>query len=310
MRPSLDPILVTKVGSLRRPPELLSQLLARDAGEGYDAERLTELQAREVSGIVLRQLELGIDVVGDGELGKTSFVTYVNGRLGGLEPRDAVPDGGWLNTREGRAFPAYYEWAAAATKKVVATEREFAVTGPVSCIGAEATAADIRFLQTAMAEHGAVEGFMPSIAPGDIADLQRNEFYASDEELLYAVADAMREEYQAILDAGLLLQIDAPALLTAYTMHADWSVADALRWAAVRVDALKHAMRGLPSERIRFHTCYSINQGPRKYEMELEDIVEPILEIPAGALSFEAANPRHEHEWRVWKAAQLPEDRI
>lgn len=307
MRRSEDRILVTHVGSLPRPPELLGLLLARDNGEPYDARRLDELQARGVSEIVRRQLDLGIDVVNDGELGKTSFLSYVNTRLGGLERRAPTGATPWATSREAQAFPAYYAWAAKANPSGAATALHLAATGPVTYTGADALATDIRHLKAAVAEHGAAEAFMPSISPTNVEDWQTNEYYDSDEEFLFAIAEAMREEYRAIVDSGLLLQIDDPGLITQYTMRPEWSVQDARAWGRVRVDALNHALRGLPADRIRFHTCYSINQGPRKYELGLEDVLDLLLRINAGAYSFEAANPRHEHEWRMWQGVDLPE---
>ncbi len=310
MRRSDDRVLVTHVGSLPRPLELLELLLAREAGGEYDAERLDQLQAAGVSEIVRRQRELGIDVVNDGEFGKTSFLSYVNARLGGLEPRASSGAPPWSTSREARAFPDYYAWAAQANPSGAALALHLAAIAPVRYTGAEALAADIRHLKAAVAEHGATEAFMPSISPTNVEDWQSNEYYGSDEEFLFAIADAMHEEYAAIIDSGLLLQIDDPGLLTQYTMRPEWTVSDARAWAKVRVEALNQALRGLPADRIRFHTCYSINQGPRKYELELSDVIDLVLQINAGAYSFEAANPRHEHEWRVWQSGELPEGKI
>jgi 5-methyltetrahydropteroyltriglutamate--homocysteine methyltransferase len=310
MRSSEERILVTHVGSLPRPAELLDLLLMREAGREYDPDRLNELQAAGVSEIVRRQLELGIDVVNDGEFGKTSFLSYVNARLGGLEPRASTGAAPWSASREARAFPDYYAWAAEANPSGAATALHLAATGPVRYTGAEALASDIRHLKAAVAEHGAQEAFMPSISPTNVEDWQSNEYYDSDEEFLFAIADAMHEEYAAIINSGLLLQIDDPGLVTQYTMRPDWSVADARAWAKIRVEALNQALRGLPPDRIRFHTCHSINQGPRKYELELSDVVDLVLQINAGAYSFEAANPRHEHEWRVWQSVELPAEKL
>jgi 5-methyltetrahydropteroyltriglutamate--homocysteine methyltransferase len=305
MKRSQDRILVTHVGSLPRPPALLELLLARDNAEPYDAQRLDDLQARGVSEIVRRQLDLGIDVVNDGELGKTSFLTYVNSRLGGLQPRTSTGAAPWATSREAQAFPDYYAWAARANPSGAATALHLAATGPVTYTGMDALTTDIRHLKSAVAEHGAAEAFMPSISPTNVADWQANEYYDSDEEFLFAIAEAMREEYRAIVDSGILLQIDDPGLVTQYTLRPEWSADDAREWGRVRVDALNQALRGLPADRIRFHTCYSINQGPRKYELGLEEVIDLVLRVNAGAYSFEAANPRHEHEWRVWKQAGI-----
>lgn len=150
---------------------------------------------------------------------------------------------------------------------------------------------------------------MTAISPSDVEGQQPNSYYASEEEYLYAIADAMHEEYRAIVDAGLLLQVDDPRLLTYYISEPELSVADCRKWAELRVEVLNHALRGIPEDRIRFHTCYGINIGPRVHEMNLKDIVDIMLRVNAGAYSFEAANPRHEHEWRVWQDIDLPEDK-
>jgi 5-methyltetrahydropteroyltriglutamate--homocysteine methyltransferase len=180
-------------------------------------------------------------------------------------------------------------------------------TGPVSYTGHALLAADIANLKAALAAVQVEEAFMPAVSPSNIEEWQRNRHYRSDEEFVFAVAEAMRDEYKAIVDAGLLLQIDDPRLVTRYNVTPDASVADCRKWAEVRIEALNHALRGLPRERIRFHTCYGINIGPRVHDMELKDVVDLILRVNAGAYSFEAANPRHEHEWTVWRDVKLPE---
>lgn len=310
MKRSDDRIRVTHVGSLPRPKALLELLIAREHGREYDAQRLDELQAQGVSDIVRRQLDLGIDVVNDGELGKTSFLSYVNIRLGGFAAGAPVGGSFWGRSREHEAFPAYYAWAAKASPSGVTTALRLTAVSPVTYTGHAALATDIGHLKAAMAEHGATEGFMPAISPTNVEDWQGNEYYASDEEFLFAIADAMHEEYRAIIDAGLLLQVDDPGLLTQYTMRPDWSIDDVRAWAKIRVDALNHALRGLPADRIRFHTCFSINQGPRLHELDLGEIVDLVLQINAGAYSFEASNPRHEYEWRLWKDIDLPDDTL
>jgi 5-methyltetrahydropteroyltriglutamate--homocysteine methyltransferase len=182
--------------------------------------------------------------------------------------------------------------------------------GPVTYTGHDAIARDIAHLKEATKDGADTEVFMSAISPTNVEGWQENAYYDTDEEFLYAISEAMREEYLAIIDAGLLLQIDDPGLLTTYAMRADWTVEDTRAWARTRVEALNHALRGIPTDRVRFHTCYSINMGPRVHDMELRDIVDLMLEIDAGAYSFEAANPRHEHEWRVWEDAGLPDDKF
>jgi 5-methyltetrahydropteroyltriglutamate--homocysteine methyltransferase len=304
MKRSANRILTTHVGSLPRPPELLRMVLAKDRGEPYDENALHEAMQRSVRAIVRRQAEAGLDVIDDGEFGKPGFMHYVNQRLSGFEPvREAVPSP-FAASRDYREFPEYYAAQPASPAKKAP---HMVCTGPVSYTGHALLAADIANLKAALAAVQVEEAFMPAVSPSNIEEWQRNRHYRSDEEFVFAVAEAMREEYKAIVDAGLLLQIDDPRLVTRYNVTPDASVADCRKWAEVRVEALNHALRGLPRERIRFHTCYGINIGPRVHDMELKDVVDLILRVNAGAYSFEAANPRHEHEWTVWRDVKLPE---
>ena len=156
----------------------------------------------------------------------------------------------------------------------------------------------------------ATEAFVPAIAPSNIETTTPNEYYKTEEEYVFAIAQAMREEYQAIVQAGFLLQIDDPFLITYYITRPDLSVADCRKWAELRVEALNSAIAGISADRIRFHTCYSINMGPRVHDMQLRDIIDIILKVRAGGYSFEAANPRHEHEWQDWKRVKLPDDKV
>jgi 5-methyltetrahydropteroyltriglutamate--homocysteine methyltransferase len=180
-------------------------------------------------------------------------------------------------------------------------------TAPITYKGQKQLQTDIENLKAALKGVKCEEVFVPCISPTDVAWWQRNKYYRTDQEFLFAIADAMREEYKAVVDAGFLVQIDDPYLITYYIMDPALSVADCRTWAEVRVEAINHALRDIPRDRVRFHTCYSINIGPRVHDMELKDIVDILLKIRAGAYSFEAANPRHEHEWRVWKDVKLPD---
>jgi 5-methyltetrahydropteroyltriglutamate--homocysteine methyltransferase len=307
MQRSATRMLATHVGSLPRPRDLLATLLEREEGRPVDEEALDARVREAVTEAVGRQRACGIDVVNDGEVGKTSFLAYVNDRLGGFEPIHDSARNPWGESREARDFPEFY---ATAIKSGAASALHMRATGPVTYTGHDAIAADIARLRAATEGAGAEEVFMSAISPTNVEGWQENAYYDTQEEFLHAIGEAMREEYLAIIDAGFLLQIDDPGLLTQYAMHADWSVKDTRAWARTRVETLNHALRGIPPERIRFHTCYSINMGPRVHDMELRDIVDLVLEIDAGAYSFEAANPRHEHEWRVWEDAGLPEDKL
>ena len=317
MRHSTDRILTTHVGSLPRPQPLLALMRLLEDGGPLDAADYATQRRQAVRDIVRRQVAQGVDVVNDGEMGKASFISYVQYRLAGFTPVaggagvEGVGGGGRLPSRETLSFPEFYEAMARlndAGHVLGLTQLE--CTGPVRYRGHEAIAEDIACLKAAMAEAGAQEGFLPAIAPSDIEARYRNRHYAGQVEYLFAIAEAMREEYLAIAGAGLVLQIDDPLLLTYYVKHPELSVAQCRDWARPRIEALNHALRGIPRSQIRFHTCYGINMGPRVHDMELKDVVDLLLSIDAGAYSFEAANPRHEHEWRVWKDAKLPDDRV
>jgi 5-methyltetrahydropteroyltriglutamate--homocysteine methyltransferase len=308
MKHSTDRILTTHVGSMPRPPELIAVVRAKLRGEAVDPQAHAKVLRDSVAGIVRKQLELGIDVIDDGEFGKPSFVSYGNERLGGFSPRR---DGGgvspWAQSREALTFPEFYQTQMGS---VSSQHARLVCTGPVTYTGQAALKIDLDNLKAALNGVSPAEVFVPSISPASFEDWNKNEYYNSDEDYVAALGEAMRTEYQAIIDAGFLLQIDDPRLVTYYILYPDKSIADCRRWAELRVEALNHALRGIPTEKIRYHTCYGINMGPRVHDMELKDIIDIILRIRAGAYSFEASNPRHEHEWVVWKDAKLPDGTI
>jgi 5-methyltetrahydropteroyltriglutamate--homocysteine methyltransferase len=259
-----------------------------------------------VKEIVEKQVELGIDIVDDGEYSKPSFVTYVNERLGGFEiDKEHRHRGPWEGSREALSFPEFY-----AQGHVGSRQNRMVCTGPVTYKGHDLLQRDIANLKAAMREWEIEEAFMPAISPSNVEEWQRNAYYKTQEEYIFAIGEAMREEYKTIVDAGLLLQIDDPRLVSYYLVKPSASIADCRKWAQQRVEALNHALRGIPPERIRHHTCYGINMGPRVHDMEVKDLIDIILKIKAGAYSFEAANPRHEHEWKIWGNAKLPKDAI
>ena len=308
MKHSTDRILTTHVGSLPRPPELIAMVRAKLRGEAVDPQAHAKVLRDSVAGIVRKQVELGIDVIDDGEFGKPSFVSYGNERLGGFSPRR---EGGgvspWAQSREALAFPEFYKTQMGS---VSSQHARLVCTGPVTYIGQAALKTDLANLKAALNGVSPAEVFVPSISPASFEDWNKNEYYNSDEDYVAALGEAMRTEYQAIIDAGFLLQIDDPRLVTYYILYPDKSIADCRRWAELRVEALNHALRGIPTEKIRYHTCYGINMGPRVHDMELKDIIDIVLKIRAGAYSFEASNPRHEHEWTVWRDAKLPDGTI
>jgi 5-methyltetrahydropteroyltriglutamate--homocysteine methyltransferase len=309
MRRSTDRFLTTHVGSLPRPDDLLKMMAEKDSGHRVDPTAFSARVQRAVAEIVKRQVEIGVDVIDDGEQGKASFVTYANERLGGIEP--GSPRGNlWRTSREGLAFPEFYAQIEAHASGAPARAPQMVCTGPIRYVGQAQLDAQIKTFKAALDGAGAVQGFLPAISPTNVEAWQRNEYYKSNDDFLFAIAEAMRVEYEAIVAAGVLLQIDDPGLATHYARMPDLSVEDCRRWARVRVQALNHALRNIPPEKVRFHTCYSINMGPRVSDMELKDLVDIMLEVRAGAFSFEAANPRHEHEWRVWADVKLADGRI
>jgi len=310
MKCSSNRILTTHVGSLARPDRQLELLFAKERGESYDTAEFEESTRSAVDGIVARQVECGIDVVCDGEQGKASFITYAAERLAGFTPQDEVGEDLWVDSRESLAFPEFYEAHRKAREGLIAKPIKLACTEPVEYIGHEVLQRDIKNVLAAADHRDVEEVFMTAISPSDIEGQQPNRFYDSDEAYLFAIADAMHQEYKAIIDAGLVLQIDDPRLLTYYISRPDLTVEDCRSWAELRVEVLNHALRGLPTDRIRFHTCYGINIGPRVHEMNLADIVDIMLKVNAGAYLFEAGNPRHEHEWKVWEDVHLPDGKI
>jgi 5-methyltetrahydropteroyltriglutamate--homocysteine methyltransferase len=300
MKRSLGRILTTHAGSLPRPPDLLALASEDPARPGRVRQAVAEA--------VRRQAACGLDVVTDGEMGKPSFITYVTERLSGFE-RSAEPGAlPWAGSKEATSFPEFYEPMLRQSPNAAAPR--FVCTGPVRYVGHAQVQADIENLRAALSGLGVEEAFIPAIAPSNVEGRQKNAHYKTDEEYLFAIAEAMHEEYRAIVDAGFLLQIDDPRLVTYYILNPRSTVKECRTWAELRVEALNHALRGIPRERVRFHTCYSINMGPRVHDMELKDVVDLILKVQAGAYSFEAANPRHEHEWRVWETVTLPDDAV
>jgi 5-methyltetrahydropteroyltriglutamate--homocysteine methyltransferase len=305
MQHSTKRILTTHAGSLPRPPDLLEMLAAKEQGQPVDEAKRAARLPGAVKEIVQKQIELGVDIVDDGEYSKPSFVTYTNERLAGFEiDKEHRHRGPWEGSREALSFPEFY-----AQIHVGSRQDRMVCTGPITYKGHALLQRDIENLKAAIGD-AKIEAFMPAISPSNIEEWQRNAYYKTNEEYIYAISEAMREEYKTIVDAGFLLQIDDPRLVSYYLVKPDASIAECRKWANTRVEALNHALRGIPSDRIRHHTCYGINMGPRVHDMEVKHLLDIILKIKAGAYSFEAANPRHEHEWKIWGNARLPKDKV
>jgi len=302
MKRSGERILTTHVGSLPRPPDLLDMVQAKEQRKPVDEKAHAAKLRASVKDVVRKQIELGIDIIDDGEFGKPSFVSYVNERLGGFKLDTEVPrQSPWAASREARSFPEFY-----GDGHVAARQNHMVCTAPVTYRGMAQLQVDIANLRAALNGAKPAEVFMPAISPTSAADWQRNGYYKSEEEYLFAIADALREEYEAIVKAGFLLQVDDPHLVTYWIKEPDLTLEQCRKWAELRVEALNHALRNIAPENIRHHTCYGINMGPRIHDLEFKYIIDIVLKIRAGAYSFEAANPRHEHEWKLWETVKLP----
>ena len=307
-RSSTDRILTTHVGSLPRPQALLDMAAAQARKEQRDPAADAQLLRKSIADVVKKQADIGIDVIDDGEFSKPSFVTYVRDRLGGLREVGGTRVNPWATSRDAQAFPDFYKKLT--TGSVVSRQPRIGCTMPITYVGQPSLKIDFDNLNSAMKGTRAVEAFVPSISIANIENWNVNQFYKSEDDYLMALGDAMHQEYKAIVDAGFLLQVDDPRLITYYMVEPKASVEDCRRWAEKRVEALNHALRDIPREKIRYHTCYSINMGPRVHDMEAKDLLDIILKIKAGAFSFEASNPRHEHEWKIWCEAKKPKDTI
>ena len=306
MKRSTDRILTTHVGSLARPTELLDTMKEKENGRPYDHELFDRQVTDAVADRVRRQVEAGIDIVTDGEMSKVSFLGYVKDRLGGYEVDTGETRLAPSWQKEVDDFPDYYADYFKKYASTVSPLRRIICKGPISYVGQELLQTDIANLKAAVAQYDVADVFMPSTGPSGFG---RNEYYESHEEYLHAVADAMHEEYLGIVDAGFILQVDDPFLIDMLS-DPSFDKEERRRQARVHVEALNHALRGIPTEKIRHHTCYGLNHGPRMNDIPLSDAVPFMLSINAGAYSFEVANPRHYHEWRIWEDVKLPEGKI
>jgi 5-methyltetrahydropteroyltriglutamate--homocysteine methyltransferase len=311
MKRSTDRILTTHVGSLVRPPGLVELMRAKENGQPYDQQELVARVQSSVREVVHKQVETAVDIISDGEYGKPSFSGYVNERLSGFERRPRDPhESPLLNWgRDRQLFREFYEEYDRATGS--ASGYPVVCTGPITYQGQAAVQSDIATFKAALAGVNPEEAFIPAVAPGTIELQRRNTYYPTDEAYLFAIAEAMREEYRAIVDAGFILQLDDPRVVTQYGMPDPApSIADYRKFAEVRVEAMNHALAGIPSDRVRYHLCWGSWHGPHVTDVPLRDIVDIVLRVRADAYSVEAANPRHAHEWQVWEDVKLPDGKI
>jgi 5-methyltetrahydropteroyltriglutamate--homocysteine methyltransferase len=331
MRNSSERVLTTHAGSLPRPQNLIDLNAARSQGRGDETAFRAELSAA-VTGVLRKQQELGIDVPNDGEYGHAMRTTidygawwsYVFARLGGLELVDValwdvqrsparpgvIQLGSFGDRRDWQTFAEAYADPESGALMGAKPTKTPVCRAPLTYIGKDAVQHDIANVKAAMAATGATEGFLNAVAPGSCARFG-NEYYATEEEFLEAAADVMREEYTAIIDAGLILQLDDPCIAENWDqINPAPTVEDYKKFTMIRVEALNHAIRDLPADRIRFHLCWGSWHGPHTTDIPMADIVDVMLAVNAGAYMFEAGNVRHEHEWKVWQDVKLPDGKI
>jgi len=304
MKTSQDRILTTHVGSLPRPPELKELLVRKDQGQTYDKDALARLTRQAVADIVRRQVQTGIDIVNDGEMSKPGYSTYIADRLSGFAGHE--PAKPRLDTRDHPNFLAAYERMTGAN-----VARRAVCVGPVAWHDREPLAQDLANLRDALAEVTAVEGFMTAASPGLVPVFQNNSYYPTYEAYVEAIAAAMREEYEAIVKAGFVLQLDCPDLAMArHTSFQELSEAEFLKRAAFHVEVLNDALSNVPADRARIHICWGNYEGPHDHDIPFAKVAPILVKAKPMALVVEAANPRHAHEWTVWQDVKLPDDKI
>ena len=320
MKSSAGRILTTHVGSMPRPESIKALLRARLAGQPVDEARLATLVEEAVADVVRRQAQVGLDVVSDGEMGKTSFLAYADDRLTGFVPIPAgdpgLPSsnagGSWARRidtrREWRAFRDYYEDYL--PRAMPPSAPPTVCQGPISYKGHARLRRELDTFKAALRDVDVAEAFVPAIAPAMVGRGQ-NQYYATEEEYVFAIAEALRTEYRAIVDAGFVVQIDDPGLGETWDMMIPAPPLEEYRKTQARnIDALNHALSGIPEDRVRYHLCWGSWQGPHVHDLGLRDIVDLMLRVKAQTYSVEAATPRHSYEWRVWEDVKLPDGKL
>ncbi len=304
MQLSSERILTTHVGSLPRSKEVVDMLFAREHGEPYDGAVFDRVMAVAVAETVKKQVGIGLDIVSDGETSKITYATYIKDRLSGF-----AGDSDRLIAADLQDYPEFRAKLALLAGKQ--TFKRQSCMGPIAVVERDSLRKDLANLRSAVAESGAREAFMNAASPGVISAFQPNRFYPSHEDYLEAIANAMREEYEAIVAAGFVLQLDCPDLAMArHTGFQNLTEAAFLEHAEQQVEALNHALRDIPASSLRMHLCWGNYEGPHDHDIGLEKILPIVLKAKPSAILFEAANPRHAHEWVVWRDARIPEEKI
>jgi 5-methyltetrahydropteroyltriglutamate--homocysteine methyltransferase len=322
MPQNAERILTTHVGSLIRPAKLIEFWRAIEDGKPFDEAAFEACLTESVAEVARQQAEVGIDIVSDGEFGKgVNWAFYIFKRLSGISVRPATaeemqdPMASMAGGRDRQAFPEFYAEYDVASGLGKRLGNRVIVNGPITYGGQKQVGRDIANLKTgvakAKAQHPSLAGFLPVVAPASALPGAKIEYYKGEETYLMALADALHQEYQAVIDAGLFVQIDDAFLPYMFErMVPPMSAADYRRWAELRVDALNHALRGIPEERSRYHICWGSWNGPHAFDVPLKDIIDLVLKVRTGHYSFEAANPRHAHEWRVWETVKLAPGKV
>jgi 5-methyltetrahydropteroyltriglutamate--homocysteine methyltransferase len=309
-----DRILATHVGSLIRPPKLIEFLRKIEGGQPYDKEAYEICLKTSIAEVVRQQADIGIDIVSDGEFGKRkTWAFYIHDRLTGIvrQPISEQEASEALGGRDRRAFPEFYEELDTRSGLKGRMSFRAVCTGPIKYVGMSAVQRDIANLKEAAAKAKVKDAFLPVVAPASAFPEYQNEHYADEREFLLALAEALRVEYKTIIDAGLIVQVDDAFLPYMHEKMVPPMTQDQYRkWAEMRIDALNHALRGLPAERTRYHICWGSWHGPHANDVPMKDIVDLMLKVNVGGYQFEVANPRHEHEWRVWEKVKLPAGKI
>lgn len=313
---STDRIMTTHAGSLPRSRDLRQMVFDNAAGKPVDTAGMAALLDHEVAQVVRRQLECGIDSVNDGELSKTNFNNYCLERLSGYEVRPFVegrsPEPLTIAARDMRKFKEYFSLGLSGFARAERPQTQVFCAGPLKYVGQAALQADLDRFRAALSGLGreVADAYLPANTPGTIEHWMFDDHYRNPEAFLAAIAECMREEYRAIVDAGFTLQIDDPDLPDGWLMYPDMSVAEYRRYAGLRIEALNHALRGIPREKVRLHVCWGSFHGPHHDDIPLKDIADLILSVNALSFSIEASNPAHEHEWRVFETVRLPDGAV
>ena len=305
---STDRIKTTHAGSLPRPPDLRDMVMKKAAGEAIDEDAIAHRLPAAVSDVVKRQSNIGIDSVNDGEFSKFNFTSYVRERISGFELREPRSDARYqleITARDRTKFPEYFSVNRMPSRQIAM--KTAVCIDDLRYTGLEALDRDLQNFRSALDDVDVAEGYLPANTPGTIEHWMLNEHYRSDEEFVFGIAEAMRVEYEAIVNAGFLLQIDDPDLPDGWNCLPEMSVREYRDYATMRVEALNHALRNIPPEKIRLHVCWGSFHGPHHDDIPLSDIADIIFSVRAKSFSIEASNPCHEHEWRVFEDVKLPE---